>query len=131
MFNARSETVHEKMSFKNLLSNQRCIVFFDGYFEWSGTKGHKQPYYIHDADTSQPLRAAGLYDINKSNGKTTVTILTQSPYDIGLESIHDRQPVFLSDDEAAEWLGKEAHFIFICHFSNLLLFALLLESILS
>ena len=92
MFNARSETMHEKPSFKNLLSTRRCIVFFDGYFEWKGLKGQKQPFYIHE-HVGNPLKAAGLYDINKYNGVTSVTIITQAPYDIGLESVHDRQPV--------------------------------------
>ena len=92
MFNARSETMHEKITFKNLLSTRRCIVFFDGYFEWKGLKGQKQPFYIHD-HAGSPLKAAGLYDINKSIEMTSVTILTQAPYDVGLESIHDRQPV--------------------------------------
>ena len=34
LINARAETLLEKPSFKNLVSNQRCIVLSDGYFEW-------------------------------------------------------------------------------------------------
>ena len=95
MFNARSETMHEKNTFKKLLSTRRCIVFFDGYFEWKGVKGQKQPYYIHDHG-GKPLKAAGLFDINTGNGMISVTIITQSPFDVGLDSIHDRQPVVSS-----------------------------------
>ena len=33
-FNARSETVAEKTVFSRLLQRQRCVVLFDGFYEW-------------------------------------------------------------------------------------------------
>ena len=35
MFNARSETVHEKSVFGRLLSGKRCIVLLNGFYEWA------------------------------------------------------------------------------------------------
>ncbi len=35
MFNARSETVAEKGVFKRLCSRKRCIVLFNGFYEWA------------------------------------------------------------------------------------------------
>ncbi len=33
-FNARSETVAEKSVFSRLLARQRCVVLFNGFYEW-------------------------------------------------------------------------------------------------
>ena len=38
MFNARSETVHEKSVFGRLLSGKRCIVLLNGFYEWAQVK---------------------------------------------------------------------------------------------
>ena len=46
LINARSETLHEKPSFRDLLKNQRCLVPADGFIEWKG----KKPYYIRFKD---------------------------------------------------------------------------------
>src|SRR5690625_2250951 len=34
MINARSETVHEKPSFKHLLMRKRCLIVADSFYEW-------------------------------------------------------------------------------------------------
>ncbi len=34
LINARLETLGEKMTFKNLIKNYRCLVVADGYYEW-------------------------------------------------------------------------------------------------
>ena len=34
MINARAETLAEKSSFKRLLSNRRCLVLADAFYEW-------------------------------------------------------------------------------------------------
>ncbi len=34
MFNARSESVGEKASFRRLLPTRRCLVLADGFYEW-------------------------------------------------------------------------------------------------
>ena len=42
IINARSETLHEKPSFKN---TERCIFITDGYYEWMRTNNSKTPYF--------------------------------------------------------------------------------------
>ena len=64
MFNARSETVLEKPSFRAAAAARRCAVPADGYYEWKapGTgRGTKQPYFVHPQDGS-PIWFAGLYE---------------------------------------------------------------------
>ncbi|MER5872055.1 SOS response-associated peptidase [Streptomyces sp. NPDC002044] len=74
MINARSETLHEKPSFRRPFAQRRCIVPADGYYEWvtahderqlevEGKKkrARKQPYFVLPADGSV-FAMAGLYE---------------------------------------------------------------------
>jgi putative SOS response-associated peptidase YedK len=46
MINARAETVASKPSFKNAFRKRRCLILADGFYEWKGSKGQKQPMFI-------------------------------------------------------------------------------------
>ena len=46
MINARAETVSEKPAYRSAFRTRRC------WFEWQGTRGAKQPWYITLADNS-------------------------------------------------------------------------------
>src|SRR5258708_23252120 len=60
LFNARSEAVATKPSFRQAFRERRLIVPADGFYEWHKTKtGHRQPYYFSRAD-GEPLAFAGL-----------------------------------------------------------------------
>ncbi|KAG2546801.1 hypothetical protein PVAP13_9KG045900 [Panicum virgatum] len=61
MFNARSESVKEKASFRRLIPKNRCLVAVEGFYEWKKDGSKKQPYYIHFQD-HRPLVFAALYD---------------------------------------------------------------------
>ena len=111
MINARIETLTEKPSYKNLLSNNRCIVIADGYYEWKQSGDHKIPYYIKDPE-DKILPMAGLYDVWKNpNGNIipTYTIITK-PSQNNIAEIHGRMPVVLPLDSIDEWLkNKNRH----------------------
>ena len=59
LINARSESLKNKPSFKNLLEKNRCIVITDGYYEWKSSGGEKHPYYFHHPQ-NRLLLMAGL-----------------------------------------------------------------------
>jgi putative SOS response-associated peptidase YedK len=111
MINARMETVAEKPAFKRAFAKRRALLPADGYFEWYGEKGRKQPFFIRPADGAV-LAMAGLYELWKDPSVTdedadpwlwTVTVLTTSaPDDLG--RIHDRMPLLVEPDHWAEWL---------------------------
>ncbi|XVE78166.1 hypothetical protein DITRI_Ditri13aG0122300 [Diplodiscus trichospermus] len=107
MFNARSESVCEKASFRRLLPKNRCLVAVEGFYEWKKDGSKKQPYYIHFKD-GRPLVFAALYDSwQNSEGEKlyTFTILTTSSSS-ALEWLHDRMPVILGDKGSTDtWLN--------------------------
>ena len=61
--NARSESIHEKPTFKRAFSRSRCLIPATGYYEWATELGRyktKQPVFI-SRDDSRPLAFAGIY----------------------------------------------------------------------
>lgn len=108
LINARSETAHEKPSFRQALRSRRCIIPASGFYEWSHEGKAKTPYYVRMAD-SAPLPLAGLWESWKSpDGEKieTCTILTTSANTL-VTPIHDRMPVILHHEEFDLWLGRE------------------------
>lgn len=104
MINARSETVDDKPSFKRLLTRRRCLIVADSFYEWKRLSGGKQPYRITVND-GRPFTFAGLWDRWEHDGQklVTCTILTTKPNKL-MQSIHDRMPVILQDNEQAQWI---------------------------
>ena len=108
MINARSETVHEKPSFKEPLARQRCLVLADGFYEWKKEAGstRKTPYHI-SMRTRRPFAFAGLWDTwaNPDGGQLrTCTIITTQPNRL-MATIHDRMPVILQPADYLKWLS--------------------------
>lgn len=117
-FNARSETVLEKPTFRAAVKARRCGVPAQGYYEWkkSADGKSKQPYFVHSADGSL-IVFAGLYEWWKDPSKVdgapdqwllSTTIVTMaSPPEGELATLHDRLPVPLGKEALAEWLDPE------------------------
>ncbi len=101
MFNARSESVAEKASFKGPLRYKRAIVPADGFYEWKREGGAKTPYYIQ-LSGGEPIGFAGLYDVWRDE-VLSCTILTTTPNEL-MATLHDRMPVILSPDDYERWL---------------------------
>lgn len=104
--NARASSINKKWPFVTAFkSRQRCLIPANGFYEWKGTKGNKQPYHIAPVD--QPFFAfAGLYDIWINEDKKpvpTFTIITTEASD-KMEQLHHRMPAIILPEEFALWL---------------------------
>lgn len=107
LINARSETIHEKPSFRASFRDRRCVLPADAYFEWKEVGSVKQPYLVEvQGDTG--LRLAGLWERHETDEGVTETcaIATTSPAP-ALRNLHDRMPVLLTPDAAELWLDPE------------------------
>jgi putative SOS response-associated peptidase YedK len=108
LINARAETVGEKPSFRTALRRRRCLVPADGFYEWSGRKGAKQPYYIGFAGHAL-FAFAGLWERwTHPEGERieTCTLLTTSASE-QLRALHDRMPVIVDPADYDLWLDPE------------------------
>ena len=105
MINARSETASVKPAFRHALTNHRCLIVADGFFEWELRVGKKYPFYIHLAK-KELFGFAGLYNLwESSEGDSilTCTILTTQANNL-IQPIHDRMPVIMPKDKEDYWL---------------------------
>lgn len=107
MINARSETVHEKPSFKKAFQRQRCIIPAIGYYEWKSSNGSKIPYFITFKD-HRLFGFAGLWEkwINPLTNEVifSTTILTTESSSL-TKDIHHRMPVILEPNNYDLWLN--------------------------
>jgi putative SOS response-associated peptidase YedK len=111
-YNARSESLHEKPSFRDPLIRSRCLVLAHGFFEWQLTNGEKVPWYIRLKDNA-PFAFAGLYDrwIDPEEGRqiATFSIITTRANPL-MEKIHNtklRMPAILPSEKEREWIENE------------------------
>lgn len=109
--NARSESVHEKPTFRNAFKRSRCLIPATGYFEWATELGKyepKQPFYIY-SQTKKPLAFAGIYDRwHDQNGKIFESAALITRPAVGeLATIHSRMPTFLPMDRWDQWLSPQ------------------------
>jgi putative SOS response-associated peptidase YedK len=106
LINARADTIFEKPIWKNLILHKRCLVPFNGFYEWQrDIKEQKQPYYIHPK--KQAIASfAGIWEVfSDTEGQNwhTYAIITTSPNQ-EMSAVHDRMPVILKPNQEASWL---------------------------
>lgn len=109
--NARSESVHEKPTFRDAFKQRRCLVPAQGYYEWATALGRykpKQAFYISSRDGAQ-LSIAGIWSSWRSpDGEVieSASIITQEAQG-ELATIHSRMPVFMPHGRWDAWLDPE------------------------
>lgn len=95
VINARSETVLTK--FKKDISDRRCVVPADGYFEWNQDK---QPYFFHNLNKDDMMFLAAFY-----NERGEFVILTREASK-QVAKIHKRMPIILTIQQIEIWEGQ-------------------------
>lgn len=104
--NARLDTILKGSGFWKPLLAHRVIMPVDGWYEWTGEKGDKQPWFISARDGA-PILMAGIAawepgkDILAETGFAIVTDDSAG----GMVDIHDRRPICLTVENAREWVN--------------------------
>ena len=103
-FNAKSETAAKAASYRAPYRRRRCLVPAMGFYEWTGPKGAKQPWFITCKDR-ELIAFAGLWDRAEIEGESldSFTILTTAP-NAAVAEIHNRMPVIIGREDYAAWL---------------------------
>ncbi|MCB9565898.1 MAG: SOS response-associated peptidase [Myxococcales bacterium] len=106
MINARAETAADKPSFRDAFVRGRCGVIADGFFEWAGPKGRRQPIWFHPP-SGELLVFAGLWrehaDADTGEVERRFTILTTEANAL-VEPTHARMPAILPSQSLGPWL---------------------------
>jgi putative SOS response-associated peptidase YedK len=106
--NARSESIHEKPTFRAAFKSTRCLIPAEGYYEWATALGKfapKQPFFI-TAKNGKQLPIAGIWSSWRALSGDLIqsaSIITQEAQG-ELAEIHSRMPVFMPHDQWDQWL---------------------------
>lgn len=109
MINARVETLSSKPAFKSALKHRRCLIPANGFYEWFGKAGSKQPFYFH-LPSGEPFAFAGLYETWEDREAPpgagpykSCTIITMEASE-SVRDIHNRMPLILKPEAYDAWL---------------------------
>lgn len=109
--NARSESIHEKPTFRDAFRTSRCLIPATGYYEWATSLGQyppKQPFYITSI-SGKPLSIAGIWSSWRTPSGEIIesaSIITREA--VGeLATIHSRMPVFMERNRWDDWLARD------------------------
>lgn len=105
LINARSEDVLDKPSFRQAMRYRRCLVPADGFYEWTGPKGKRRPFFLRP-HAPRLIAFAGIYERwRDADGAEidSVAILT-CPANRTVGTLHDRMPVVLPVEHFEAWL---------------------------
>jgi putative SOS response-associated peptidase YedK len=107
LINARGEPLREKPSFRAAYKRRRCVIPANGFYEWSGKRGSKQPFFI-TLRGSDLMPLAGLWEEWETPEALlhTFTIITTEPNEL-ISPIHTRMPVILAPEDVARWLDSD------------------------
>lgn len=101
IINARAEDLENRVTFRRLVREKRCVLPACGYYEWRRPDHLK--YCIRMSDETA-FYLAGLYRID-DNGKMRFVVLTRNAYGAHAR-LHHRMPVtLLTREEARGWLN--------------------------
>ena len=110
LINARAETLLEKPSFRGAVRHKRCLVPATGFYEWTGTRGAKQPHLLHRPGAlegdARPLAFAGLFEdwLGADGSEIFSMAIITVPASDTVRPVHDRMPALLEAEDFEAWL---------------------------
>lgn len=104
LINAKSETVHEKRTFKEAFQERRCVVPAVSWIEFEDV-GHKYKRPWRFFLPKGPFAFAGMWE-GTPGADLRFTILTRAAGP-NTGDIHDRMPVVLPESRLLPWLRGE------------------------
>ncbi|MBU7436164.1 MULTISPECIES: SOS response-associated peptidase [Burkholderiaceae] len=122
LINARLDKASSS-AWKWMWKAHRVLVPCDGYYEWTGDPGRKQPWFIQTAD-GPPTYFAGLSSVREGTPPPSTpgvvdgfVIVTDAASGL-LGDIHDRRPLVLTLEEAKVWLDPATTYDEAVHLAN-------------
>lgn len=114
-FNARSDGIDTKPTFRSAFKSRRCLVPADGFYEFkaTGPAGKVKLPHRFVMKSGKPFVLAGLWESWRAKDAAesdeslhTFTIVTTEPNELCAQ-VHDRMPVILEGEDCATWLDPD------------------------
>jgi len=109
-FNAKSETIFEKPSFRGSIRVRRCLILADGFYEWHTAGGKKYPFFV-SMKGGMPFAMGGIHDqwVDRATGeiKKTFSLITTaaSPLMARIHNSKQRMPLVIPEEFERLWLN--------------------------
>lgn len=114
VFNARSETLSQKASFRNAIRRRRCLFFADAFYEWRpGNKiAPPQPFLIRRQDKT-PMVFAGLWEtwMGPNGEELDTACIVTTAANGATAALHARLPAILEPEGFDLWLDIETEHV--------------------
>jgi putative SOS response-associated peptidase YedK len=111
MFNARSETLLEKPSFRNLVMSSRCLILDEGFYERE-MQGDEKVEWLVAPGQEDYFYKAGLWTTWRSRDGGEIiesfTMITCDPGETRFRKIHDRIPIIMNKEQRRLWMNPNA-----------------------
>jgi len=108
-FNARSETITQRQTWRKPIKKRRCLVPVSAFYEWDEYSGTpRKPYFLELSDASM-MALAGIWDAWKGQEGRWVqsfSIVTTASNNL-MAKIHPRMPVILHKGDYDRWLSRD------------------------
>lgn len=107
--NARSESLHEKPTFKTPFKSCRCLIPADSFFETKNGAASKE--YEFTLKSKEPFAMAGLWSHWMSaDGSEIIScaVITTPPNEV-VKKYHDRMPAIIAEKDYEMWLDRQYH----------------------
>jgi putative SOS response-associated peptidase YedK len=104
LFNARSEGIASKASFRIPIRNSRCLVLADSFYVWRNANQTGDVFRVVPRDGSL-LCFAGIYDTwaKEDKKKLSFTVITHSS-NKEVSQVTESMPVILNGEDRNRWL---------------------------
>lgn len=112
LYNARAETVHERVTFREAFMRRRCLVPVTAFFEWQKQADGRARRYAFRPHSGGLLTLGGIWQTWRSpDGQKlgSFAILTTAPNAL-VAPIHTRMPVILPAEAHDVWLDPRSDF---------------------
>lgn len=107
--NARVETLRERPAFREAAERRRCLVPADGFYEWRGARGERQPFHVA-LPGGELFAFAGLWERWQppdGGALESVAIVTTAATP-SLRALHERMPLVVDPAGYDAWLAPAA-----------------------
>jgi putative SOS response-associated peptidase YedK len=105
-YNARTETVFEKPSFRKAILARRAVVPVEAFYEFPDKEVPLRHRFKVRTRGGRPFWLAAIWERNEALDMDSLAVLTTGPMDL-VAPFHSRSPVVLDEEQISGWLDPE------------------------